>query len=87
MAGFLRSLRRGVEAAAEAPRTRRYEFEGRFLVCLLCGHDRFLQGAASPSTGWSRFFHMDWAAPTMTTFTCEQCGRIEWFAQPPQPAE
>ena len=87
MASFLKSLRRGVAAAAEAPRGRRFEFEGHFLACALCGHDRFLQGTAAPSSNLLRFVGLDWAAPNMTTFTCEQCGRIEWFAQPPQPAE
>ena len=87
MAKFFEALKRSVGAAAESFGPKRYELEGKKIICPHCGHDEFVEGRAQLNTAGMSFLNLDWANRSATTLACAECGRMEWFRQEPRQIE
>lgn len=88
MGRFFDALRAGVSAAVEGYKEgTEYSVAGRRVRCPHCGHEKFITGRALLNSAGRTLFNLDWTDPSATTLVCAECGRIEWFAQPPDIAE
>ena len=52
---------------------------GHQLKCGHCGGGTFTQGRAMLNTAGMTFLKLDWLNKSADTFTCSDCGHIEWF--------
>ena len=52
---------------------------GKPLTCAHCGGDSFDERQAQLQTTGLSFFNLEWLAKSATVFTCQGCGRLEWF--------
>lgn len=85
MGRFMEALKAGVKGFKEANDPTEFSVAGRPVRCPHCGEGKFvLQGALLNSRGLS-VLNVDWADPMASTLICAECGRIEWFAQAPDP--
>ena len=64
-----------------------YEIKGRPIVCSHCQKRRFRKGAALLNTSGMTLLGLDWANRSAITLMCENCGLIQWFANPPVPRQ
>ena len=87
MGKFFDSIKRSVQAAEAGGGPIQYTLDGRTIMCPLCGGDRFVLGHAQLNTAGMTLFGLDWANRSATTLACAECGRLEWFLQPPEPVE
>lgn len=84
---------RGLKAAVKALMTKPVEpvhfaAAGRQIVCAHCGGAEFDgRDGILLNTRGATFVNLDWLNAGVSVLTCRQCGRIEWFARPPQPIE
>jgi DNA-directed RNA polymerase subunit RPC12/RpoP len=56
---------------------------GRPLRCPHCQNDTFYERSWQLNTSGMTFFNLDWLNSSATNYVCSQCGRIEWFTEPP----
>ncbi len=49
------------------------------LICMFCGHPRFVQRRVQLHTGLRTFFSLEWTNRRAKCFVCEHCGFIHWF--------
>ncbi len=82
--GLFRKNKPLFDSTSTTHTTNRYRTQNRAIVCALCGHNEFHQATALLNTPGMTFFGLDWANRTATLLSCRQCGRIEWFLQPPE---
>jgi predicted nucleic-acid-binding Zn-ribbon protein len=83
MGNFLKAVAKGVKAGIEsasgagAPSC--FEIAGKQVVCPHCGGDEFhRENALVDRTLFSN--RVTFADEGVSTLTCDNCGRIEWFA-------
>lgn len=60
-----------------------YQAAGKTIQCPHCGHDQFASRQILLNTRGATFFNFDWLNKGATVLTCQQCSRLEWFAEPP----
>lgn len=60
-------------------REKKMRVNGHQLKCPHCGGTGFTQGSAQLHTTIMTFFKLEWLNKSADTFTCSNCGRIEWF--------
>lgn len=60
-----------------------YSVAGKAVQCPHCGGTHFDCRQILLNTRGATFFNFDWLNKGATVLTCEKCGRLEWFAQPP----
>jgi hypothetical protein len=53
--------------------------DGKPLICLICGNQRFHERSSLLNTRSGEFFGMAWTDPKATNFVCINCGYIFWF--------
>jgi predicted nucleic-acid-binding Zn-ribbon protein len=63
---------------------RRYRAADRRISCSHCGHGRFVEDTVKLVSPSAALFDAEYSSPDATTLTCDRCGRIEWFATPPE---
>jgi predicted nucleic-acid-binding Zn-ribbon protein len=49
--------------------------------CLACGGTKFSTRSLLMSTAGATLIGLDWLNPTVTAYTCEQCGYVMLYAQ------
>ncbi|HXH26122.1 MAG TPA: hypothetical protein VNI78_12780 [Vicinamibacterales bacterium] len=62
-----------------------YSAAGRAVRCPHCGGRKFAAGRAPLDGGAPAA--LDNRTPDVSILVCAECGRIEWFARPPDRAE
>jgi hypothetical protein len=85
MGRFIESVKAGVRGFKEGTLPREYAVSGRPVRCPHCEGRTFVPGSALLNTRARTAFGLDWADPSATILVCAECGRIEWFAQEPDP--
>jgi hypothetical protein len=80
---FFEALKAGARAFKEGTEPTGYSVGGRPVRCPHCGQTKFAPGDALLNTRGATLFNLDWANPLASILICAECGRIEWFANPP----
>lgn len=62
---------------------RKVSIAGRPLRCPHCQNDTFLERSWQLNTSGMTFLDLDWLNTSARNYVCAQCGRIEWFTDPP----
>ena len=83
MGRFIEAMKAGVKGFKAGAEPREYAVSGRPVRCPHCGERTFALGSALLNTRVRSVLNVDWADPGATILVCAECGRIEWFAQPP----
>jgi hypothetical protein len=60
-----------------------FSVKGKQVVCAHCTNDRFRLGRAQLNTPGMTLLGLDWANRTASVLVCTLCGRIDWYADPP----
>ncbi len=87
MAGFFKSLKRGVQAVAASHNIHTYELQGKVIICPHCNANEFDEGSALLNTAGLTFLNLDWANRSATVLACRKCGQVQWFLQKPEKTE
>lgn len=59
---------------------------GKQIVCAHCGGTDFdIRDEVLLNTRGATFLNLDWLNKGVNILTCTRCGRIEWYAERPQP--
>jgi hypothetical protein len=87
MGSFIDAVKAGVKGFKEGTAPLEYTVAGRPVRCPHCGERKFAPGSAMLNTRTRSLFNVDWADPSASLLVCAECGRIEWFAQEPQPLD
>ena len=85
MGNFFEALKAGIKGFREANDPTGYSVGGRPVRCPHCGQGRFIPSSALLNTRARSAFNIDWADPMAWILICAECGRLEWFAQEPDP--
>jgi hypothetical protein len=57
----------------------RVTFDGKPLVCLVCGNDRYDERSSLLNTRGGEFLGFAWADEEATNFICTRCQYVFWF--------
>ena len=83
MGRFFDALKAGVKGFQTANDPAEFSVAGRPVRCAHCGDTKFAQGDALLNTRMRSAFNVDWADPAAIILVCAECGRVEWFVNPP----
>ena len=84
MFNLFEKLKSGAKTVADSFKPGRYEVTGINVTCPHCKHYEFKEGYAQMNTAGMTFFKLDWLNRSVTTLTCSNCGRIQWFENDPE---
>ena len=68
-------------------KTQRYLAGGKAVSCPTCGGTEFAKSEAQLHTAGLTFFQLEWLGKSAHVLVCDECGRIQWFAKPPEKVE
>ena len=85
MSLHLKGIGAGLKAAAKSLVTPATKFKvgSNPLICPVCGHDEFDRREMQMNTSGMTFMRMDWLNDSACALVCQQCKRIELFAESP----
>lgn len=64
-----------------------FKAAGVRIRCLHCGCEVFEAREVLMNTRGASLINLDWLNRGATALTCSKCGRVEWFATRPEPAD